>query len=96
MKLSENDLAKIEVVNIYIALEKPNNEIIYDITKGSGTFTYEKRESFYTIKDEILIDRNEKELTLNYSKNEELEKGKYKVHIYTKDYKLGTGEFLIK
>ncbi len=96
IKLSENDLAKIEVVNIYIAIEKPNNEILYDITKGSGTFTYDKRESFYTIKDEILIDRNEKDLTLNYSKNEELEKGKYIVHIYTKDYKIGRGEFLIK
>ena len=37
LTLNENDLAKIEVVDVYISIEKPNGEIIYDISKGSGT-----------------------------------------------------------
>lgn len=96
LTLNENDLAKIEVVDVYISIEKPNGEIIYDISKGSGTFTYEKREEFYTIKEDILVDRSKKELSINYNKNQEFDKGLHKVHFYTNEYKIGSGEFLIK
>ena len=57
--LGENDLAKIEVKDLYIILEKPNGEVIYDISNGSGSFTFEKRNVF-TIKEEVLIDKSEK------------------------------------
>ena len=96
LTLNENDLAKIEVVDVYISIEKPNGEIIYDISKGSGTFTYEKREEFYTIKEGILVDRSKKELSINYIKNQEFDKGLHKVHFYTNEYKIGSGRFLIK
>ena len=96
LTLNENDLAKIEVVDVYISIEKPNGEIIYDISKGSGTFTYEKREEFYTIKEGVLVDRSKKELSINYIKNQEFDKGLHKVHFYTNEYKIGSGEFLIK
>lgn len=96
LTLNENDLAKIEVVDVYISIEKPNGEIIYDISKGSGTFTYEKREEFYTIKESVLVDRFKKELSINYIKNQEFDKGLHKVHFYTNEYKIGSGEFLIK
>ena len=96
LTLNENDLAKIEVVDVFISIEKPNGEIIYDISKGSGTFTYEKREEFYTIKEGVLVDRSKKELSINYIKNQEFDKGLHKVHFYTNEYKIGSGEFLIK
>ncbi len=96
LTLNENDLAKIEVVDVYISIEKPNGEIIYDISKGSGTFTYEKREEFYTIKEGVLVDKSKKELSINYIKNQEFDKGLHKVHFYTNEYKIGSGEFLIK
>ena len=51
---------------------------------------------FYTLKEEVLIDRNEKKVRVEYIKNEELKRGKYKVHLYTKNYKIGSGEFFIK
>ena len=94
--LEENDLALIEVIGIYISIEKPNNEVLYDISKGSGSFTFEKREMFYSLKEEVLIDRNEKKVSVEYIKNEELKRGNYKVHLYTKNYKIGSGEFLVK
>ena len=96
LTLNENDLAKIEVVDVYISIEKPNGEVIYDISKGSGTFTFEKREEFYTIKEGVLVDRSKKELSINYIKNQEFDKGLHKVHFYTNEYKIGSGEFLIK
>tara|TARA_B000000475_G_scaffold51043_1_gene39725 strand:+ start:3144 stop:4022 length:879 start_codon:yes stop_codon:yes gene_type:complete len=96
LTLNENDLAKIEVVDVFISIEKPNGEVIYDISKGSGTFTFEKREEFYTIKEGVLVDRYKKELSINYIKNQEFDRGLHKVHFYTNEYKIGSGEFLIK
>ena len=94
--LGENNLAKIEVLDLYISIQKPNGEIIYDISNGSGSFTFEKREVFFTVKDELLIDKSEKKLSVNYLISEEFKKGSYLVHIYTNEYKIGSGEFLIK
>ena len=94
--LGENDLAKIEVINLYISLVKPNGDIIYDISNGSGSFTFEKREMFYTLNEELLIDKSEKKLNVTYSINEEFKKGEYKVNLFTDDYKIGSGEFLVK
>ena len=91
--LGENDLAKIEVKDLYIILEKPNGEVIYDISNGSGSFTFEKREMFFTIKEEVLID---KKLSVEYLINDEFNKGTYLVKLYTDEYKIGSGEFLIK
>ena len=53
--LGENDLAKIEVKDLYIILEKPNGEVIYDISNGSGSFTFEKREMFLQLKRKYLL-----------------------------------------
>ena len=94
--LGENDLAKIEVKDLYIILEKPSGEIIYDISNGSGSFTFEKREMFFTIKEEVLIDKSEKKLSVEYLINDEFNKGTYLVKLFTEEYKIGSGEFLIK
>ena len=94
--LGENDLAKIEVKDLYIIFEKPSGEVIYDISNGSGSFTFEKREMFFTIKEEVLIDKSEKKLSVEYLINDEFNKGTYSVKLYTDEYKIGSGEFLIK
>ena len=94
--LGENDLAKIEVKDLYIILEKPSGEVIYDISNGSGSFTFEKREMFFTIKEEVLIDKSEKKLSVEYIINDEFNKGTYLVKLFTDEYKIGSGEFLIK
>jgi cell division protein ZapB len=75
---------------------KPSGQVLYDISKGSGSFTYEKREIFYSIKDEILIDKSEMKYNLEYIKSEDLDKGTYKVILYTNDYEIGRSEFIIK
>ena len=65
-------------------------------TKSSGSFTFENRELFYTIKEEILVDRFEKKLRLEYEKNEDFNRGVHKVVLYTKNYIIGSSEFLVK
>ena len=92
----ENSLSKIQVIGIYLRIIKPSGQVLYDISKGSGSFTYEKREMFYSIKDEILIDKSEMKYNLEYIKSEDLDKGTYKVILYTNDYEIGRSEFIIK
>ena len=92
----ENSLSKIEVLDIYLRIIKPSGQVVYDISKGSGSFTFDKRELFYSIKDEILIDKSEMTYNIEYIKSEELNKGEYQVILYTNNYEIGKSEFIIK
>lgn len=92
----ENSLSKIEVLDIYLRIIKPSGQVVYDISKGSGSFTFDKRELFYSIKDEILIDKSEMTYNIEYVKSEELNKGEYQVILYTNNYEIGRSEFIIK
>ena len=92
----ENSLSKIEVLDIYLRIIKPSDQVVYDISKGSGSFTFDKRELFYSIKDEILIDKSEMTYNIEYIKSEELNKGEYQVILYTNNYEIGKSEFIIK
>ena len=92
----ENSLSKIEVLDIYLRIIKPSGQVVYDISKGSGSFTFDKRELFYSIKDEILIDKSEMTYNIEYVKSEELKKGEYQVILYTNNYEIGRSEFIIK
>lgn len=92
----ENSLSKIEVLDIYLRIIKPSGQVVYDISKGSGSFTFDKRELFYSIKDEILIDKSEMTYNIDYVKSEELNKGEYQVILYTNNYEIGRSEFIIK
>ena len=92
----ENSLSKIEVLDIYLRIIKPSGQVLYDISKGSGSFTFDKRELFYSTKDEILIDRSEMTYNLEYVKSEEFNKGKYQVILYTNNSEIGRSEFIIK
>ena len=55
-----------------------------------------KKEKCFIPNEELLIDKSEKNLNVTYSINEEFKKGKYKVNLFTDDYKIGSGEFLVK
>ena len=92
----ENSLSKIEVLDIYLRIIKPSGQVVYDISKGSGSFTFDKRELFYSTKDEILIDRSEMTYNLEYIKSEEFNKGEYQVILYTNNYEIGRSEFIVK
>ena len=55
--LGENDLAKIEVKDLYIILE--NQMVKYqDISNGSD-HSLSKKRNVFTIKEEVLIDKSE-------------------------------------
>mgnify|MGYP000510029008 CR=1 FL=1 len=96
IEIKENEIAKIEIKDIYLRVEKPDGNLMFDISKGSGSFIFENRELFYTIKREVLIDKLSKSLSIEYIKNEDFMIGNHTVTLYTDSYIIGKKEFLVK
>ena len=92
----ENRVAAIEGKNILVKITDPDNNVLFDVAAGSGTFVFEGRESFYTAKKDILFDRNTQTLTFKYAKGSDYNLGKYLLEVFTEDYKMGTGSFIVK
>ncbi|MFY0653986.1 MAG: chromosome segregation protein SMC [Cyclobacteriaceae bacterium] len=94
--ISENKVAPIEGKDIMVKVTAPDGNVLFDVASGSGSFIFEGREMFYTAKQEILYDRNEQNLTFLYKKGSDYAIGKHKIDVYTDDYKMGSGAFVIK
>ncbi|MBS1682592.1 MAG: chromosome segregation protein SMC [Bacteroidetes bacterium] len=94
--LADNKVAPIEGKKIIIRVIDENNQVIFDVARGSGTFMYNSKEEFYTAAQEILFDNTKQRLTYFYEKGTDYVSGKYTVEIYASDYKIGAGQFEIK
>ncbi len=94
--ISENKVAPIEGKDLLIRVIAPDNNVLFDVTRGSGSFSFEGREMFYTAKKEVLYDRNSQQVTLLYNKGSEYDLGKHTVEVYTDDYLMGKGSFVVK
>jgi len=94
--VEENQVAPVEGKEILVRIIAPDNNVLFDVTRGSGSFNYEGREMFYTAKKEILYDRSKQQVSLLYDKGSEYAEGKYRVEIYTDNYLMGKGSFIVK
>lgn len=94
--LAENKVAPIEGKEIILRVLGIDNNVLFDVTRGSGTFTIDGREEFFTAKQEVLYDRNKQQVTFLYDKGSDYDKGVYKVEVYTDQYLIGKGNFTVK
>lgn len=94
--LAENKVAPIEGKKIIIRIIDENNQVIFDVAKGSGTFIFNGKEEFYTAAQDILFDNTKQRLTYLYEKGSDYTPGKYTIEIYSTDYKIGAGVFEVK
>ena len=94
--VAENKVAPIEGKEILIRIVAPDGNVLFDVTRGSGSFMFENRELFYTAKQEILYDKNSQEVTMFYNKGSEYAEGRHIVEVYTDEYLMGTGTFTVK
>lgn len=92
----ENEIAPIEGKDLLLRVIAPDGNVLFDVTRGSGSFTFEGRELFYTASQEILYDRNSQQVTFLYTKGTDYAVGQHKVEIYTDDYLMGKGSFMVK
>jgi hypothetical protein len=94
--LSENEVAPIEGKKLWIRVVAPDNTVYYDVNMGSGSFTFIGRELFYTAQKEILYDRSQQKVVVYYEKGSPYLIGPHTVEVYTDDYLVGSGSFIVK
>lgn len=94
--LADNKVAPIEGKKIYIRLIDENNQVVFDIAKGSGSFMLNGKEEWYTAVQEILFDNTRQKLTFVYEKGSEYAEGNYRIEIVCGNYQMGTAQFTVK
>jgi cell division protein ZapB len=94
--IAENNVAPIEGKKIMIRIIDENNQVLFDVSRGSGTFTLNNKEEFYTASQDILFDNSKQKLTFLYEKGSEYASGSYVLEVYTDNYLMGRGEFAVK
>ena len=94
--VGENKVAPIEGKELLLRVIAPDNNVLFDVTRGSGSFNFEGREMFYTVKKDILYDRSSQKVSILYNKGSEYSLGKHTVEVYTDDYLMGRGSFVVK
>ncbi|MFY0686116.1 MAG: chromosome segregation protein SMC [Cyclobacteriaceae bacterium] len=94
--VSENEVAPIEGKELLVQITAPDGNVLFDVTRGSGTFMYNGREMFYSAKKEILYDRRRQAITVFYEKGSEYAIGQYSVEIFTDSYSMGKTSFIVK
>lgn len=94
--IAKNDVAPVEGKDIFMRIIDANDNVLFDVARGSGTFILDGKETFYTAKQEILFDNTEQQLTFIYDKGSEYLPGRYVMEIYTDGYLMGRESFKVK
>lgn len=94
--VGENSVAPTEGKELLIRIVAPDGNVLFDVARGSGSFTFDGREMFYTQKQEILYDKKSQGVTLFYKKGSEYAEGKHLVEVYTDNYLMGKGSFEVQ
>ncbi|HZB12897.1 MAG TPA: chromosome segregation protein SMC [Chryseolinea sp.] len=94
--IAENNVAPVEGKKIMIRVIDENGQVLFDVARGSGTFLLNGKEEFYTASQEILFDNTKQKLSFLYEKGSEYPEGTYNLEVYTDDYMMGSGQFVVK
>ena len=94
--IAENNVAPVEGKKIMIRIIDENGQVLFDVARGSGTFLLGGKEEFYTASQEILFDNTRQKLSFLYDKGSDYAEGAYNLEVYTDDYLMGSGQFVVK
>ncbi len=94
--IAENNVAPIEGKKIMIRIVDENGQVLFDVSRGSGTFMTNGKEEFYTESQEVLFDNTKQQLSFIYDKGSEYPSGTYRMEVYTDDYLMGSAQFVVK
>ncbi|WP_143960720.1 hypothetical protein [Litoribacter populi] len=94
--LIENEITPAGTKDIFVQVIAPNNQVIFDIARGSGTFDLEGKEEFFTAKQDILYNNTSQKLTYYYEKGTDYAPGTYKVRIFADGFQIGNREFEVR
>jgi len=94
--IGKNDVAPVEGKEILMRIKDQNDNVLFDVARGSGTFVLDGKETFYTAKQQILFDNTQQNVTFMYDKGSEYLPGRYLMEVYTDGYLMGSKSFQVK
>jgi len=94
--ITKNDVAPISGKEILMRIIDDNDNVLFDVARGSGTFVLDGKETFYTAKQEILFDNSQQVVSFLYDKGSEYLPGRYVMEVYTDGYVMGSKSFRVK
>lgn len=94
--IAKNDVAPISGKEILMRIIDDNDNVLFDVARGSGTFVLDGKETFYTAKQEILFDNTQQAVSFLYDKGSEYLPGRYVMELYTDGYLMGSKSFRVK
>lgn len=94
--ITKNDVAPISGKEILMRIIDDNDNVLFDVARGSGTFVLDGKETFYTSKQEILFDNTQQVVSFLYDKGSEYLPGRYMMEVYTDGYLMGKKSFRVK
>jgi chromosome segregation ATPase len=95
-KLADNKLAEKGPRNVFVQVLGPNNQPIFDVAKGSGTFMVNGLEQFYTVKQDIIFDNSGQNLVFYYEKGSDYATGNHQIRVFVDNYQVGSKTFSVK
>ncbi len=94
--IAKNDVAPLEAKEILIRIIDENEQVIFDVSRGSGSFILDGKETFYTESQDILFDNSTQSLTFIYDKGSAYIPGTYKMEVFTDGYLMGATSFTVR
>ncbi len=92
----ENEVSPIGSRTIYLVIRDANDNPVFDTERGSGTFIFDQKETFFTAKKEILYDRTLQHVEMSYAKGTPYSPGIYTAGLFADGQLIGMETFEVK
>lgn len=94
--IADNKVAPQGTKTLFFRVLEPEGSVLYDLSSGSGTFSLDGVDVYYTAKQDILFDNKRPQVEFLYKKGTDYKKGKHTVEIYSEGALMGTSQFIVK
>ena len=95
-RIPPNPITPADGKDILLRIIAPNDRPLYDIHRGGGSFFYQKKEIFYTLKQSVLYNKKALDLDFLYTQPSVFAPGTYHIEVYTEGYLMGKDSFTMK
>jgi len=94
--LGDNKVARKDKKQMIARVLDPTGKVLFDVADGGGFFVLDGKEAPYTLKESILFDNSNQQVTFEYKKGAEYVSGTYAVEIYGDGNLIGKSSFIVK
>jgi hypothetical protein len=94
--LGDNKVATRESKDVFIRVIEPDGSALFDLATGGGSFMYNGKEIFYTMKQNVLYNGNNTKMGFEYLKGSPFKLGINKIEVYCEGQLIGEAQFTVR